>query len=88
MIPCIDKKMWINSVVKLLDDRACKDLLTKCATEALELCLNCNSSAFNNTNYFQTNSTAQGPHMSFSYSDIAMAGHGSKALIYDFPPKV
>ena len=25
--------------------------------------------------------------MSFSYSDIAMAGHGSKALIYDFPPK-
>ena len=66
MFPCIDKKMWINSVVKLLDDRACKDLLTKCVTEALELCLNCNSSVFNNTNYIQTDSTAQGPHMPFS----------------------
>ena len=26
--------------------------------------------------------------MSCSYSDIAMAGHDSKALMYDFPPKV
>ena len=26
--------------------------------------------------------------MSFSYSDIALAGHDSKALIHDFPPKV
>ena len=26
--------------------------------------------------------------MSCSYSDIAMAGHDSKVLIYDFPPKV
>ena len=24
------------------------------------------------------------PHMSCSYSDIAMAGHDSKALVYDF----
>ena len=80
--------MWINSVVKLLDDRAWKDLPTKCVTEAFDLCLNCNSSVFNNTNYIETDSTAQGPHMPFSYSDIAMAGHGSKALIYDFPPKV
>ena len=26
--------------------------------------------------------------MSCSYSDIAMARHDSKALMYDFPPKV
>ena len=26
--------------------------------------------------------------MSFPYSDKAIARHGSKALIYDFPPKV
>ena len=29
IFPCIDNKMWINSVVKLLDDRACKDLPIK-----------------------------------------------------------
>ena len=35
----------------------------------------------------QTDGTAQGPHISCSYSDIPMAGHDSKVLMYDFPPK-
>ena len=61
---------------------------TQCAIEALRLCLSCNNSIFNNTNYIQTDVTAQGPHMSCLYSDIAMARHDSKALMYDFPPKV
>ena len=53
MFPSIDNKMEINSV-KFLDERTCKDPPTKCVIEALELCLSCNNSVFNNTNYIQT----------------------------------
>ena len=88
MFPVIDNKMGINSAIKLLDERACKSPPTQCVIEAHELCSNCNNSIFNNTNYIQTDGTAQGPNMSCSYSDISMAGHDSKALMYDFPLKV
>ena len=88
MFPSIDNKMGINSVKKNLNERACKDPPTQCVIEALELCLSCNLSVFNNTNYIQTNGTAQESHMSCPYSDIAMAGHDSKALMYDFSSKV
>ena len=64
MFPSIDNKMGINSVIKFLNERACKDPPTQCVIEALELCLNCNNSVFNNTNSIQTDGTAQGPHMS------------------------
>ena len=64
----------------------CNDL-KQCVIEVLELCLSCNSSVFNNTNNIQTDGTDQRPHMSCLYSDIATAGHGSKAIIYVFPPK-
>ena len=84
----IDNKIGINSVIKFLSKRACKKSPTLCIIEALELCLNCNNSIFNNTNYIRTDSAGQGSHMSFSYFEIAMAGHDSKALMYDFPPKV
>ena len=88
MLRTIDNKIGINSVIKFLSKRACKKPPTLYIIEALELCLNRNNSIFNNTNYIRTDSTGQGSHMSFSYSEIAMAGHGSKALMYDFPPKV
>ena len=88
MLPSIDNKIGINSVIKFLGKRACKNPPTLCIIEALELCLNCNNSIFNNTNYIQTDSAGQGYHLSFSYSEIAMAGHDSKALMYGFPPKV
>ena len=52
------------------------------------LCLSCNNSVFNNTNSIQTDDTAQRPHILCSYSNIAMAGHDSEALIYNFPPKL
>ena len=74
----IDNKMGINSVIKFLNKRACKDPPTQCVIEVLELCINCKNSIFNNTNYIQTDGISQGPHMSCSYSDIAMAGHDSK----------
>ena len=61
MFPSIDNNMGIASVRKYLDERECKDLPTDCVIEALELCLSCNNSVFNNTNYLQTDGTAQGP---------------------------
>ena len=36
---------------------------TQSVIEALELCLTCNNSIFNNKNYLQTDGTAQGPHV-------------------------
>ena len=88
MFPSIDNKMGINSVKKILDKRACKDSPGKCVIEAFDLYLSCNYSVFNNTNYIQKDGTTQGPHTSYLYSDIAMAGPDNKALMYDFQPKV
>ena len=85
MFPSIDNKIGINSVIKFLDEGACKDPPTQCVIDALELCLNYNISVFNNTNYIRTDVTAQ---VLCLYSDIAMAGHDSKTLMYDFPPKM
>ena len=77
--------MGINSVIKLLNKRGCKSPPTLYVIEAFELSLNCNTSIFNNTNYIQTDGTFQGPHVLCSYSDLAMVGHDSKPLMYDFP---
>ena len=60
MFPSIDNKMEVNSVKNFLDERACKDPPTQCVIEALGLCLSCNNSPFSNTNYIQTDGTAQG----------------------------
>ena len=64
MFPIIDNKMEKNSVIKVLDEKACKDPPIQCVNEGLALCLNCNDSVFNNSSYIQTDDTAQGPHMS------------------------
>ena len=48
--------------------------------------LSCNNSIFNNKNYLQTNSTAEGPHMSCSYPDLALASCDNKALSFDLCP--
>ena len=50
----ININMGIASVRKYLDGLECKTLPTDSVVEALELCLSCNSSVFNNTNYLQT----------------------------------
>ena len=86
MFSSIDNNIGIVSVRKYLDERECKTLPTDCVIETLELCLSCNNSVFNNTNYLQTDGTAQGPHMSCSYADIAMAYHDRKALSYFLSP--
>ena len=82
----VDTNKGIASARKYLHERECKDLPKGCVIATLELCINCKSSVFNNTNYLQINDTAQGPHMSCSYADIAMAYHDRKALSYFLSP--
>ena len=55
--------------------------------ESLELCLKCDNSIFNKKHFFQNDDTAQGSHMSCSYSDIAIEQFGKKAL-EDNPPVI
>ena len=63
MFPNIDNNLGLSSVKKYLDLCSKNIPLTNCLLEALELCLICNNSIFNNENYFQIDGTAQGPHM-------------------------
>ena len=48
--------------------------------------LTCNNSIFNNKNFLQTDGTAQGTHMSYSYSDFAMSKFDTAALQYHCQP--
>ena len=54
----------------------------ECIIEALQLYLNCNNSTFNSHHYLQVDGTAQGPHISCSYSDLAMYSYDLKDLSY------
>ena len=72
MFSNIDNNLGLSSVKKYLDLRRKNIPPTNCLLEALELCLSCSNSIFNNENYLQIDGTAQGPHMSCSYADIAM----------------
>ena len=49
-----------------------------------KLCLTRNNSIFNKWDFLQTGSTAQGPHISCSCSDIAMSKFDTAALQYHF----
>ena len=72
MFPNIDNNLELSSVKKYLDLYS-ENIPTNYLLEALELCLTCNNSIFNNENYLQIDGTAQEPHMLCSYADIAMA---------------
>ena len=88
MFPSIDNKSGIKAVKEMLNVRENKNPPTECILEALRLCLECNNSVFNDKNFLQTDGTAQGPHMSCSYSDIAMAHFDIRAENYDLKPTV
>ena len=62
--------MGIESVRNILLKRDDNTPPAESIIEVLELCLNCNNSIFNNHHYLQVDGTAQGPHMSCSYSDM------------------
>ena len=88
MFPSIDNESGIKAVKKVLNGRESKNPPTECILEALRLCLECNNSVFNDKNFIQTDGTAQGPHMSCSYSDIAMAHFDNRAENYTLKPTV
>ena len=83
MFPSIDNESGIKAIKEMLNVRENKNPPTECILEALRLCLECNNSVFNDKNFLQTDGTAQGPHMSCSYSDIAMAHFDIRAENYD-----
>ena len=61
---------------------------TQCIEEALEIYLTCSNSKFNDQNFLQTDGTAQGPYMSCSYADIAMAKFDFLANQFHLKPKI
>ena len=88
MFPSIHNESGLEAVTKVLNLRSVLEPPTACIIEALRICLECNNSVFNNKHYLQTNGTAQGPHMSCSYSDIAMAFFDVEAENYTFKPTI
>ena len=86
MFPNIGNKSGLDAVKSVLLKRSTNTPPVECILEGLELCLTCNNSIFNNRNFLQTDGTAQGPHMSCSYSDIAMSKFDTAALQYHFQP--
>ena len=69
MFPSIDNEFGLKAVFEILESRGNKFPPTQFVIEALELCLICNNSIFNNKNYLQTDNTAQEPHISCCYAD-------------------
>ena len=76
----IDKKSGLDAVKSVFLKRSTNKPLVEFILESLEHCLTCNNSIFNNRKFLQTNGTAQGPHMSCSYIDIAMSEFDTAAL--------
>ena len=88
MFPSIDNESVIKAVKKVLNDRESKNPPTERILEALRLCLECNNSVFNDKSFIQINGTAQGPHMSYSYSDLTMAHFDNRVENYTLKPTV
>ena len=86
MFPSIDNVSGLEAVSKILENRETNFPPAECILDALKLCLECNNSVFNEKFYLQEDGTAMGPHISCSYSDIAMYRFDLKALNYT--PKV
>ena len=82
MFPGIDNISELKAAKSILYARQDQFPPTACIIEALKLCLECYNSIFNNKRFLQSDGTAQGPHMSCSYSDIAIQYFDVKALEY------
>ena len=82
MFPSIDNISGLEEVSEILSNRESDFSPAECILEALTICLECNNSVFDNVFYLQESGTAMDPHMSCSYSDIAMYRFDIKALNY------
>ena len=72
MFPNIDNELGLGAVSRALDTREQLLPSTDCILEAVEICLKCNHSVFNEKFYLQVHGTAMGPKNACSYADIAM----------------
>ena len=86
MFSSIDNKSGLKSVHDVLELTDSTFPPTSCVIEALELCLSCNNSVFNNADYLKTDGAGQGLHMSCSNADLALASYDSKSLAFDLSP--
>ena len=86
MFSNIHNKSNLDAVKSVLLKRSTNTPPVECILEGLELCLTCSNSIFNNRNFLQTDSAAQGPYMTCSYSDIAMSKFDTAVLQYHFQP--
>ena len=86
MFPSIDNNFRLKTVFEFLGSLINKFPPTQSVIEALELCLTCNNSIFNNKNCLQTDDKTQRPHMSCSYTDLAPATFDNHALAYNCSP--
>ena len=86
MFPNTGNKSGLDAVKFVLLKRSINTPPVECILEGLELRLTCNNSIFNNRNFLQTDGTAQGSHMSCSYSDITMSKFDTASLQYHFQP--
>ena len=88
MFPNIDNKSGLLSVKEALTDCNFDVDSTHCIVGVLERYLTCNNSKFNHQHFLPTDGTAQGPRMSRSYADIAMARYDSLANKFHLKPSV
>ena len=86
MFPSTDSRSGLESVKNILIANEFDMNSTQCIVEALEICLTCNNSKFNDQNFLQA--VAQGPHMSCSYADIALAKYDFLANQFHLKPKI
>ena len=84
MFPNIDNKSDLDAVKSVLLKRSTNTPPVECISEGLGLCLTCSNSIFNNRDFLQVDGTAQGPHMTCSYSDIVMSKFDTAVLQYHF----
>ena len=88
MFPNIDNKSGLLSVNEALTDINFDVDSTQCTADALKICLTCSNFKFNHQHFLQIDGTAQGPHVSCSYSDIAMTKYDSLADNFHLKPSV
>ena len=88
MFPSIDNRSGLESVKNILIADEFDMDCTQYIVEALEICLTCNNSKFNDHNFLQKDGTAQGPHMPCSYADIAMVKYDFLANQFHLKPKI
>ena len=86
MFPNIDNNLGLSSIKENLYLCGKNIPPTSCLIEAVELCLTCNNSIFNNENYLRIDGTAQGHHMLCSYVNIAMVDFNKEAIEYYLGP--